>query len=158
MVLARICIFATYALTPIVRGDCFATSGARSGRVFMRLRQETGAIELSHMRLRRSGRRFGPLILRAQLRGIARRQLVVRPLRPRTCLSRCRVFLLGQRGSERGGKKLFAGNQRGNEERPGQETEGAGSLISTLHSGFENLPLLFEQFALFYLVHDRRLS
>ena len=38
-----------------VRGDCFATSGARSGRVFMRLRQETGAIELSHMRLRRSG-------------------------------------------------------------------------------------------------------
>lgn len=110
------------------------------------------------MRLRRSGRRFGPLILRARLRGIARRQLVVRPLRPRTCLSRCRVFLLGQRGSERGGKKLFAGNQRGNEERPGQETEGAGSLISTLHSSFENLPLLFEQFTLFYLVHDRRLS
>jgi hypothetical protein len=34
-------------------------------------------------------------------------------------------------------------------------TERAGSLVRTLRSGFENLPLLFDQFTLFYLVHDR---
>ncbi|MGY3293591.1 hypothetical protein ACVWWR_005380 [Bradyrhizobium sp. LM3.2] len=117
MVLAKIGIFATSAPIPPARsGDCFATSCARSGRVFMRLRQEPGRIELSRMRLQRGGPPFGPFILRARFRGIARRELVVRRLRPRTCPSGCRVFLLGQCGFERGGKKLFAGNQRGNEE------------------------------------------
>src|ERR1700709_2889504 len=83
--------------------------------------------------------------------------MVVGRLRRGACLSVFRV-LLGRRGFEHGGEKLFAGNQRGNEERPGQETERAGSLVRTLHTGFEDLPLLFEQFAFFYLVHDRRLS
>ncbi|MGY4344924.1 hypothetical protein ACVWXM_001388 [Bradyrhizobium sp. GM7.3] len=111
MVLAKIDLVATPTPTPRVRSsDCFATSGARSGRVFMRLRQEPGRIELSHMRVPRGGRPFWPLILRARFREIARRQLVICPLRPRTCLSGCRVFLLGQRRFERGGKKLLAGN------------------------------------------------
>src|ERR1700716_890157 len=83
--------------------------------------------------------------------------MVVRRLRRGACLSVFRV-LLGRRGFEHGGEKLFAGNQRGNEERPGQKTERAGSLVRTLRSGFEDLPLLFEQFAFFYYVHDRRLS
>src|SRR4030088_2166921 len=83
--------------------------------------------------------------------------MVVRRLRRGAYLSVFRV-LLGRRGFEHGGEKLFAGNQRGNEERPGQKTERAGSLVRTLRSGFEDLPLLFEQFAFFYFVHDRRLS
>src|ERR1700716_1266094 len=82
--------------------------------------------------------------------------MVVRRLRRGACLSVFRV-LLGRRGFEHGGEKLFAGNQRGNEERPGQKTERAGSLVRTLRSGFEDLPLLFEQFAFFYYVHARRL-
>src|SRR4030081_1212387 len=80
--------------------------------------------------------------------------MVVRRLRRGAYLSVFRV-LLGRRGFDHGGEKLFAGNQRGNEERPGQKTERAGSLVRTLRSGFENLPLLFDQFALFYFVHDR---
>src|SRR4030088_158512 len=83
--------------------------------------------------------------------------MVVRRLRRGAYLSAFRL-LQGRRGFEHGGEKLFAGNQRGNEERPGQETERARSLVRTLHTGFEDLSLLFEQFALFYLVHDRHLS
>ena len=79
------------------------------------------------------------------------------PAAPRPPEAAFASSLLGRGGFERGGEKLFAGNQRGNEERPGQETERAGSLVRTLRSGFENLPLLFDQFALFYFVHDRRL-
>src|SRR5205823_12832932 len=91
-----------------------------------------------------------------RFREITRRRMVVRRLRRGACLSGFRVLLHGRRGFEHGGEKLFAGNQRGNEERPGQETERAGSLVRTLHTGFEDLPLLFEQFAFFYVVHDRR--
>ena len=79
------------------------------------------------------------------------------PPRRGACLSGFRFLLLGCRGFERGGEKLFAGNQRGNEERPGQETERARSLVRSLRPGFEDLPLLFDQFAFFYFVHDRRL-
>jgi hypothetical protein len=68
-----------------------------------------------------------------------------------------RGLLLGRRGLSGCGEKPFAGNEWGNEERPGQETERAGSLLRTLRPGFKDRPLLFEQFALFYFVHDRRL-
>src|SRR3977135_3761964 len=74
--------------------------------------------------------------------------MVVRRLRRGAYLSVFRV-LLGRRGFNQGGEKLFAGNQRGNEERPGQKTERAGSLVRTLRSGFEDLPRLLEQFAFF---------
>src|SRR6266404_348391 len=138
-------------------GDSIAAGGARIGRVF-RLRQKPGRIELGCMRLRRGGGLLGRLILCARFREITRRRIVVRRLRRRACLRSFRVLLFGRRGFERGGKKLFAGNQRGNEERPGQETERAGSLVRTLHPGFEDLPVLFEQFRFFYFVHERRLS
>src|SRR2546423_3281415 len=137
-------------------GDSIAAGGARIGRVF-RLRQKPGRIELGRMRLRRGGGLLGRLILCARFRGITRRRIVVCRLRRRACLRSFRVLFLG-RGFERGGEKLFVGNQRGNEERPGQETERAGSLVRTLHPGFEDLPVLFEQFRFFYFVHDRRLS
>src|SRR4030088_2702100 len=147
---------ASSAPTTARGGGSFA-AGARIGRVF-RLRQKPGRIELGRMRLRRGGGLLGRLILCARFRGITRRRIVFRRLRRRTCLRGFRVLLLGRRGFEREGKKLFAGNQRGNEERPGQETERARSLVRTLHPGFEDLPLLFEQFALFYFFHDRCLS
>src|SRR5712672_1475361 len=124
-------------------GDSFA-AGARIGRVF-RLRQKPGRIELGRMRLRRGGGLLGSLILCARLRGITRRRIVFRRLWRRACLRGFRVLLLlGRRRFEHGGEKLFAGDQRGNEERPGQETERAGSLVRTLHPGFEDLLLLFE--------------
>src|ERR1700716_1553242 len=147
---------ASAAPTTARGGDSFAAGGARIGRVF-RLRQKPGRIELGCMRLRRGGGLLGRLILCARFREITRRRIVVRRLRRRACLSGFRVLLFGRRGFERGGEKLFAGNQRGNEERPGQETERARSLVRTLHPCFEDLPLLFEQFALFYFFHDRRL-
>src|SRR6267378_1187133 len=137
-------------------GDSFA-AGARIGRVF-RLRQKPGRIELGRMRLRRGGGLLGRLILCARFRGITRRRIVFRRLWRRACLRGFRVLLLGRRRFEHGGEKLFAGDQRGNEERPGQETERAGSLVRTLHPGFEDLLLLFEQFAFFYFFHDRCLS
>src|SRR5258706_8287382 len=137
-------------------GDSFA-AGARVGVVF-RLRQKAGRIELGRMRLRRGGGLLGRLILCARFRRITRRWIVVRRLRRRACLRGFRVLLLGRRRFEHGSEKLFAGDQRGNEERPGQETERAGFLVRTLHPGFEDLPLLFEQFAFFYFFHDRRLS
>src|SRR3982074_713923 len=156
-IIAACAAAATTAATPTTRGgDSFAAGGARLGRVFIRLRQEPGRNELGRMRLRRGGGPLGRLILCARFRGITRRRIVVRRLRRRACLSGSRV--LGRRGFERGGEKLFAGNPRGNEERPGQETERAGSLVRTLRPGFEDLPLLFEQFAFFDFVHDRRLS
>ncbi|MEH2626382.1 hypothetical protein V1292_004437 [Bradyrhizobium sp. AZCC 1719] len=124
----------------------------------MRLRQKPGRIEPGRTRLRRRGGPFGRLILcAARFRGINGRRMVIRRLRRGACLSRFRVLLLGRRGFEHGDKKLFAGNQRGAEEGPSQEIERAGSLVRTLHPGFEDFPLLFEQFAFFYLVHDRRL-
>src|SRR6267378_6912468 len=138
-------------------GDSFA-AGARIGRVF-RLRQKPGRIELGRMRLRRGGGLLGRLILCARFRGITRRRIVFRHLWRRACLRGFRVLLLGRRRRfEHGSEKLFAGDQRGNEERPGQETERAGSLVRTLHPGFEDLLLLFEQFAFFYFFHDRCLS
>src|SRR5712671_6106717 len=137
-------------------GDSFA-AGARIGRVF-RLRQKLGRIELGRMRLRRGGGLLGRLILCARFRGITRRRIVFRRLWRRACLRGFRVLLLGRRRFEHGSEKLFAGDQRGNEERPGQETERAGSLVRTLHPGFEDLLLLFEQFAFFYFFHDRCLS
>jgi hypothetical protein len=85
------------------------------------------------------------------------RRIVIRSVLRRACQSGFRL-LLGRRGFEHGGEKLFAGNQWGNEERPGQKTERAGSLARTLSPGFEDLPLLFEQFAFFCFVHDSRLS
>src|ERR1700676_1209226 len=139
-------------------GDSLVAGGARLGRVSIRLQQKPGGIELGRMRLRRGGGPLGRLILCARFREITRRRMVVRRLRRGACLSGFRVLLHGRRGFEHGGEKLFAGNQRGNEERPGQETERAGSLVRTLHPCFEDLLLLFEQFALFYVVHDRRLS
>src|SRR5437588_7569064 len=138
-------------------GDSIAAGGARIGRVF-KLRQKPGRIELGCMRLRRGGGLLGRLILCARFRGITRRRIVIRRPRFRACLRSFRALFLGRRGFERGGEKLFVGNQRGNEERPGQETERAGSLVRTLHPGFEDLPVLFEQFRFFYFVHDRRLS
>src|ERR1700716_4360108 len=149
---------AATAATPTTRGgDSFAAGGARLGRVFIRLRQKPVRIELGRMRLRRGGGPLGRLILCARFREITRRRMVVRRLRRGACLSGFRVLLFGRRGFEHGSEKLFAGNQRGNEERPGQETERARSLVRTLHPCFEDLPLLFEQFALFYFFHDRRL-
>src|SRR6267142_1730643 len=138
-------------------GDSFAAGSARIGRVF-RLRQKPGRIELGRMRLRRGGGLLGRLILCARFRGITRRRIVFRRLWRRACLRGFRVLLLGRRRFEHGSEKLFAGDQRGNEERPGQETERAGSLVRTLHPGFEDLLLLFEQFAFFYFFHDRCLS
>src|ERR1700716_2756566 len=150
-------IAASAALAPAHRGgDSFAAGGARL--VFMRLRQKPGRIELGRMRLRRGGGPLGRLTLCARFREITRRRMVVRRLRRGACLSGFRVLLQGRRGFEHGGEKLFAGNQRGNEERPGQETERAGSLVRTLPTGFEDLSLLFQQFAFFYVVHDRCLS
>src|ERR1700676_862334 len=137
-------------------GGNFAAGNAEPGRVFIRLRRKPGLIELGRMRLRRGGGPLGRLILCARFRGITHRR-IVRRLR-RHGLNGFRVLVLGRPGFERGGEKLFAGNQRGNEERPGQETERARSLVRTLHPCFEDLLLLFEQFALFYVVHDRRLS
>src|SRR3984893_3001875 len=139
-------------------GSNFAAGNAEPGRVFIRLRQKPGRIELGRMRLRRGGGPLGRLIPYARFREITRRRMVVRRLRRRACLSGFRALLFGRHGFERGSEKLFAGNQRGNEERPGQETERAGPLVRTLHPCFEDLPLLLEQFALFYVVHDRRLS
>src|SRR5258705_187954 len=147
---------ASAASTPARGGDSFA-AGARIGRVF-RLRQKPGRIELGRMRLRRGGGLLGRLILCARFRGITRRRIVFRRLWRRACLRGFRVLLLGRRRFEHGSEKLFAGDQRGNEERPGQETERAGSLVRTLHPGFEDLLLLFEQFAFFYFFHDRCLS
>src|SRR6267378_4297641 len=139
-------------------GDSFAAGAAWIGRVF-RLRQKPGRIELGRMRLRRGGGLLGRLILCARFRGITRRRIVFRRLWRRACLRGFRVLLLlGRRRFEHGSEKLFAGDQRGNEERPGQETERAGSLVRTLHPGFEDLLLLFEQFAFFYFFHDRCLS
>src|SRR6266850_2489507 len=147
---------ASAASTTARGGDSFA-AGAWIGRVF-RLRQKPGRIELGRMRLRRGGGLLGRLILCARFRGITRRRIVFRHLWRRACLRGFRVLLLGRRRFEHGGEKLFAGDQRGNEERPGQETERAGSLVRTLHPGFEDLLLLFEQFAFFYFFHDRCLS
>src|SRR5882672_9215558 len=146
---------ASAASTTARGGDSFA-AGAWIGRVF-RLRQKPGRIELGRMRLRRGGGLLGRLILCARFRGITRRRIVFRRLWRRACLRGFRV-LLGRRRFEHGGEKFFAGDQRGNEERPGQETERAGSLVRTLHPGFEDLLLLFEQFAFFYFFHDRCLS
>src|SRR5882724_12822125 len=146
---------ASAAPTTARGGDSFA-AGAWIGRVF-RLRQKLGRIELGRMRLRRGGGLLGRLILCARFRGITRRRIVFRRLWRRACLRGFRV-LLGRRRFEHGGEKLFAGDQRGNEERPGQETERAGSLVRTLHPGFEDLLLLVEQFAFFYFFHDRCLS
>src|ERR1700676_5159853 len=152
-------IIAASATTPTARCcNSFAMSGARLGRIFRRLRQKPGRIELARMRLRRGDGPLGGLILCTRFRGITRQRIVVRRLRRRARLSGFRALLFGRHGFERGGEKLFAGNQRGNEERPGQETERARSLVRTLHPCFEDLLLLFEQFALFYVVHDRRLS
>src|ERR1700731_680891 len=134
-------------------GSNFAAGNAEPGRVFIRLRRKPDLIELGRMRLRRGGGPLGRFILCARFRGITRRR-IVRRLRRRGSLNGFRVLVLGRRGFERGGEKLFVGNQRGNEERPGQETKRAGSLVRTLHPGFEDLPLLFEQFTLFYFVHD----
>src|ERR1700730_2856419 len=131
-------------------------SGARPGRIFLRLRESPGRIELAGMPLRRGDGPLGRLILCARFRGITSRRIVVRRRRRRACPSGLRVLLFGRSGFEWGGEKLFAGNQRGNEERPGQETERARSLFRTLHPGFEDLPLLFDQFAFFYFSHDRR--
>src|SRR5882757_3252192 len=151
-------IAASAAPAPRARvGDSLVAGGARLGRVIMRLRQKPGRIELGRMRLRRGGVPLGRLILCARFREITRRRMVVCRLRRGACLSGFRVLLLGCRGFEHGGEKLLAGNQRGNEERPGRETERAGSPVRTLRSGFEDLPLLFDQFAVFYLVHDRSL-
>src|SRR6266850_1066730 len=147
---------ASAASTTARGGDSFA-AGAWIGRVF-RLRQKLGRIELGRMRLRRGGGLLGRLILCARFRGITRRRIVFRRLWRRACLRGFRVLLLGRRRFEHGGEKFFAGDQRGNEERPGQETERAGSLVRTLHPGFEDLLLLFEQFAFFYFFHDRCLS
>src|SRR5882724_7641580 len=147
---------ASAASTTARGGDSFA-AGAWIGRVF-RLRQKLGRIELGRMRLRRGGGLLGRLILCARFRGITRRRIVFRRLWRRACLRGFRVLLLGRRRFEHGSEKLFAGDQRGNEERPGQETERAGSLVRTLHPGFEDLLLLFEQFAFFYFFHDRCLS
>src|SRR5882672_1790144 len=145
--------------TPTRRGgDGFAAGGARLGRVFLRLRQNPARIDLHRMRLRRRGGPLGRLILCARFRGIMSRRIVIRSLLRRACQSGFRVLLFGRRGIERGGEKLLTGNQWGNEERPGQETERAGSLFRTLRPDFEDLPLLFEQFAFFDLIHDRRLS
>ena len=147
------------ASAPRVRvGNSLVASGARLGRVFMRPRQRPDRIELGRMRLRGGGRPFGRRILCACFREITRRWMVVCRLRRRVCLSGTRVLLFGRRRFEHGCEKLFAGNQGGNEERPGQETERAGSPVHTLRPSFEDLPLLFEQFAFFYFVHDRRLS
>src|SRR3979411_3410192 len=107
-------------------GDSFA-AGARIGRVF-RLRQKPGRIDLGPMRLRRGGGLLGRLILCARFRGITRRRIVFRRLRRRTCLRGFRVLLLGRRGFERGGEKLFSSNKWGTEERPGHETERRGSV------------------------------
>src|SRR5882672_6508509 len=147
---------ASAASTTARGGDSFA-AGTWIGRVF-RLRQKPGRIELGRMRLRRGGGLLGRLILCARFRGITRRRIVFRRLWRRACLRGFRVLLLGRRRFEHGSEKLFAGDQRGNEERPGQETERAGSLVRTLHPGFEDLLLLFEQFAFFYFFHDRCLS
>src|SRR5882672_778035 len=145
--------------TPTRRGgDGFAAGGARLGRVFLRLRQNPARIDLHRMRLRRRGGPLGRLILCARFRGIMSRRIVIRSLLRRACQSGFRVLLFGRRGIERGGEKLLTGNQWGNEERPGQETERAGSLFRTLRPDVEGLPLLFEQCAFFGLIHDRRLS
>src|SRR5690242_9089123 len=145
-------------------GARFAINGACLGRVFMRLRRKLGLIELGRMRLRRGDRRpFGRLICCARFRGIPRRWIVVCHLR-RACWSGFRV-LFGRGGFERGGEKLIVRNQWGDEKRPGQKTERAGSLIRALRPGFEDLQLLFEQFAFVYFIfaflyflHDRRPS
>src|SRR3979411_3282174 len=157
--MARLGTTAASAPTLAARGgDSFAVGGAQLWRVFVRLRRKPGLIELGRMRVRRRGGPLGRLILCVRFRGVTRRQIVIRRPRRRACLKGFRILLLGRGGFERGGEKLFAGNQRGNEERPGQKTERAGSLVRTLRPGFEDLPLLFEQFAFFDFVHDRRLS
>src|SRR3981189_3786940 len=104
-----------------------------------------GGDSFGRMRLRRGGGPFGRLILCARFREITRRRMVVRRLRRGTCLSGFRVLLFGRRGFERGGEKLFAGNQRGNEERPGKETEASASCRCCIKSRLQDLPLLFER-------------
>src|ERR1700730_2582248 len=147
---------AATSAAPTSAAGCGSHCGAGTaepGRVVIRRRRKPDLIELGRMRVRRGGGHLGRFILCARFRGITRRR-IVRRLRRRGSLNGFRVLVLGRRGFERGGEKLFVGNQRGNEERPGQETKRAGSLVRTLHPGFEDLPLLFEQFTLFYFVHD----
>jgi hypothetical protein len=146
---------ATASAAPAARGgDSFAAGGARLGRVFTRLRGKPRRIDLGRIRRRRGGGLLGRVIFCARFRRITRRR-IVRRLRRRACPRGFRVLLLCGRGVERGGEKLFVGNQRGDEERPSQKTERAGSLVGTLRPGFEYHLLLFEQFALFYFVLDR---
>src|ERR1700736_2618145 len=136
---------AASAPTLVARGgDSFAVGGAQLGRVFIRLRRKPVEIELGRMRVRRRGGPLGRLILCVRFRGITHRRIVVRRPRRRARPKGFCVLLLSRGGFERGGEKLFAGNQRGNEERPGQKTERAGSLVRTLRSGLENLPPLFD--------------
>ncbi|WP_342737223.1 hypothetical protein [Bradyrhizobium sp. B117] len=111
------------------------------------------------MRLRRVSGSLGHLILCTCFPGITHRLSIVCHVR-RACLSGFRILLLGRRGIERSSKKLFSSHQggNGNEERPGQETERADSLVQTPRPSLEDLSLLFEQFTLFYIVHDRHRS
>ena len=87
-------------------GSNFAAGNAEPGRVFIRLRRKPGLIELGRMRLRRGGGPLGRLILCARFRGITHRR-IVRRLR-RHGLNGFRVLVLGRRGFECGGQKLFA--------------------------------------------------